>query len=351
MLLIENAILAALEAEAAEAVLHGWEAGVAVENIGDPLPAVIREECAIDIVATPVAFVEKFAAQSPHGEIAAEAGAIQKFIAVRALLKIFGIEDEAAVLALLNVVADGILTLHNVQGTLRNFQAGFLALLAHMRDDCVVQFQISYFLHPLFPGNRLIEDVIFLLHEPVTAEAIPAATYIRAEETFGAVIAILAVETSMRVTYVNAFITELAVIDAQGVAAVFAVIDSAGVVAILVLLGLCDEITVPRFAAAVRVLRILIHRGIDEQAEVRHAVTELFELLEERAGEIKCPTVRSRIPTIGEPITDVVDRKGSIDGMHRKHFAPGEIACSFVQCSLVPPCKPSQIAACGTECG
>ena len=246
---------------------------------------------------------------------------------------------------MLDMIPDGILTLHNVQGALRNFQAGFLALLAHMRDDCVVQFQISYFLRPLFPGNRLIEDVVFLLHKPVAAKAMTTTPHISAEEAVRAIVTILAVETPMGVAHVDALEAELAVIDAQGVAAVFAVIDPAGVVAILVLLGLCDEITVPRFAAAVRVLRILIHRGIDEQAEVRHAVTELFELLEERAGEIKYSTVRSRIPTIGEPIADVVDRKGSIDGMHRKHFAPGEIALPLIERSLIAPREPAQIAA------
>ncbi len=61
MLLIENAILAALQSKAAETVFDGGETRIAVENIRDPLPAVIAEECAIDIVATPIALIEKLA--------------------------------------------------------------------------------------------------------------------------------------------------------------------------------------------------------------------------------------------------------------------------------------------------
>lgn len=176
--------------------------------------------------------------------------------------------------------------------------------------------QRSYFLLPLFFGNGFVEDVVFLLHQSMAPETVFAAAQIGTKPAFGAVIAIFTEEAAVAIAAADAFVTEFTTGHSQTIAAVFACIDAAGVVAIFVLLGLCDEIAVFGFAAAICVFRIHVHPRVDECAEVGGCIHQFVELSKERSIEIEVPCIVFRIPLIAQPFADVVDGERCIRWVH-----------------------------------
>lgn len=197
--------------------------------------------------------------------------------------------------------------------------------------------------------DGLIEDMILRVVEIDAAEAMLRPVAVLKQAGIGAVDATVAEEESEGIIHIRAFIAERGIIHVSAIHDVFGKLQPVGIEGILIVARFHDQITVLIVGGDVRVFAI---RGIEiDDGQLRDLIHELFDLREERPGEIEIPSVCLRIPFIGPPVIPIEHLERLIRGIHSDDLLPGSIARTPVELALIPPREPSALPAGWAECG
>lgn len=116
---------------------------------------------------------------------------------------------------------------------------------------------------------------------------------------------------------------------------------------VLRMTALEDQITILAIGDELAVVGIL--DITDRNVHVRHSLDEFRELIEERTREIKCFSVRMRIPLVAPPVAMVVHDDFSLWSIRGNDLLAGEVAFPMIETPFIPMCMSSLSSAIRTE--
>jgi hypothetical protein len=194
----------------------------------------------------------------------------------------------------------------------------------------------------------LIEDAVALLPESRAANAIMTALQVVAVEEVATIVAVAAVEGGMELATVHALVAALTFAYEQRIDAIFGIVGRA-IVTILRVHGPEDQVAVLHMAHVIAVFAVF---GIpDREGELRHALLQHVELLEEWPREVEGVPEGSPIPLVAVPFLVSIYGIFGIDREIRDDLLAGEIALAVVERALVAEGEPPLPATVRTERG